>query len=90
LRAQRPNQLRFCQASDGVRIAFTVHGTGPVLIANTCWLTHLHWQSPVYRHFFAGRGEIATVVRYDDRGLGMSDREVDDFSLDAGSLTSRR
>jgi pimeloyl-ACP methyl ester carboxylesterase len=28
-------------------------------------------------------GEIATVIRYDERGFGMSDWNVDDFSIEA-------
>lgn len=75
--------MRFCRSADGVRIAYAVHGSGPLLVANTCWLTHLHWACDVYRHFFDGLGELATVVRYDDRGYGLSDRDVEDFSLAA-------
>ncbi len=75
--------VRFCLAPDGVRIAYTVHGSGPPLVATTCWLTHLHWESPVFAHFFEAIGAYATVIRYDDRGFGLSDRETEDFSLDA-------
>lgn len=51
----------------------------------TCWLSHLQydWQSPVWRHFLADLGKIATVVRYDERGYGLSDWDVDDFGLEA-------
>jgi pimeloyl-ACP methyl ester carboxylesterase/DNA-binding CsgD family transcriptional regulator len=48
-------------------------------------LSHLQydWQSPVWRHFLDDLGEIATVVRYDERGYGLSDWEVGDFGLEA-------
>ncbi len=78
-------QVRFCRASDGVRIAYAVHGSGPPLVVSTCWLSHLQhdWQSPVWRHFLEDLGRFATIIRYDERGFGLSDWEVDDFCLDA-------
>jgi len=77
--------VRFCRAPDGVRIAYAVHGAGPALVVTTCWLSHLQhdWQSPVWRHFLRDLGEVATVIRYDERGHGLSDRDVEDFSLEA-------
>lgn len=80
-----PQQLRFCRSADGTRIAYARHGSGPPLVIATCWLSHLQydWQSPVWRHFLDDLGEIATVVRYDERGYGLSDWDVTDFSLQA-------
>jgi pimeloyl-ACP methyl ester carboxylesterase/DNA-binding CsgD family transcriptional regulator len=78
-------EIRFCRAADGVRLAYAVHGTGPPLVVASCWLSHLQydWQSPVWRHFLDQLGELATVIRYDERGFGMSDWNIDDFSLEA-------
>jgi pimeloyl-ACP methyl ester carboxylesterase/DNA-binding CsgD family transcriptional regulator len=83
--ASPPQKLRFCRSADGTRIAYARHGSGPPLVIATCWLSHLQydWQSPVWRHFLDELGEIATVVRYDERGYGLSDWDVTDFSLDA-------
>lgn len=77
-------QVRFCRSSDGVTIAYAVHGSGPPLLLNSCWLSHLEhdWSSPVWRHWLVELGRVATVVRYDERGFGMSERDVADFSLD--------
>lgn len=77
-------QVRFCRATDGVRLAWARHGSGPPLVIAACWLSHLQhdWQSPVWRHFLDGLGRIATVYRYDERGFGLSDWDVDDFSLE--------
>jgi pimeloyl-ACP methyl ester carboxylesterase/DNA-binding CsgD family transcriptional regulator len=77
--------VRFCRAPDGVRIAYAVHGSGPPMVITTCWLSHLQhdWQSPVWRHFLRDLGRVATIIRYDERGHGLSDRDVDDFSLEA-------
>lgn len=62
-----------------------MHGRGPALLVSTCWLSHLQfdWQSPVWRHFLTDLGEFATVIRYDERGHGMSDWDVTDHGLEA-------
>ena len=80
-----PQSIRFCRAPDGVRIAYAVHGSGPPLLVSTCWLSQLQydWESPVWHHFLRDLGRFATIVRYDDRGHGLSDWEVDDYSLEA-------
>jgi pimeloyl-ACP methyl ester carboxylesterase/DNA-binding CsgD family transcriptional regulator len=79
------DQVRFCRSVDGVRIAYATHGTGAPLVVNTCWLSHLQhdWQSPVWRHFLLELGELASMTRYDERGFGLSDWEVTDFSFEA-------
>lgn len=84
-RPQAPQQVRFCRAPDGVRIAYAVHGTGPPLLVSTCWLSHLQfdWESPVWRHFLVDLGRFATVIRFDERGHGLSDWDVTDHSLEA-------
>ena len=84
-RVPQRQDVRFCRAADGTRIAYARHGSGPPLVLDACWLSHLQfdWQSPVWRHFLAGLGEFATVIRFDERGFGLSDWEVTDFSLSA-------
>jgi pimeloyl-ACP methyl ester carboxylesterase/DNA-binding CsgD family transcriptional regulator len=78
-------EIRFCRGTDGVRLAYAKHGSGPPLVVVSCWLGHLQfdWQSPVWRHFLEGLGGIATTYRYDERGFGLSDWDVEDFSLEA-------
>jgi pimeloyl-ACP methyl ester carboxylesterase/DNA-binding CsgD family transcriptional regulator len=78
-------QIRFCHAPDGVRIAYATTGTGPPLIRVTNWLTHLNldWESPVWHHWFKALSQGQQLVRYDARGTGLSDRKVDRLSLDA-------
>jgi pimeloyl-ACP methyl ester carboxylesterase/DNA-binding CsgD family transcriptional regulator len=80
-----PQDVRFCRSADGTRLAYAVHGAGPPLLLASCWLSHLEfdWQSPVWRHFLLGIGRFATAVRYDERGYGLSDWDVSDYSLDA-------
>jgi pimeloyl-ACP methyl ester carboxylesterase/DNA-binding CsgD family transcriptional regulator len=84
-RSHVPQQVRFCRAPDGVRIAYAVHGDGPPLLISTCWLSHLQfdWESPVWRHFLTDIGRFATVIRFDERGHGLSDWDVTDHCLGA-------
>ena len=78
-------EVRFCTAPDGVRIAYAIHGTGPPLVRTATWLTHLEfdWESPVWRHWLEGLADGNRVLRYDERGCGLSDHDVEDVSLDA-------
>jgi pimeloyl-ACP methyl ester carboxylesterase/DNA-binding CsgD family transcriptional regulator len=78
-------EIRFCTSADGVRIAFARHGSGPPLVKAAHWLTHLEfdWESPVWTHWLRDLGSSFTVIRHDERGCGLSDREVPEHSLDA-------
>jgi DNA-binding SARP family transcriptional activator/pimeloyl-ACP methyl ester carboxylesterase len=77
--------IRFCTSPDGVRLAYAVVGKGPVLVKAANWLSHLEydWKSPVWRHWLNGLSSNRTLVRYDERGCGLSDWNVENFSLDA-------
>ncbi|KGN42434.1 LuxR family transcriptional regulator [Knoellia aerolata DSM 18566] len=77
-------EIRFCRSSDGVQIAYAVHGSGPPLVVDSCWLSHLQydWQSPVWRHHLVEWGRSHTVIRFDERGHGLSDRDVADHGLE--------
>ena len=77
--------VRFCTASDGVRIAYATVGSGPPLLKTANWLNHLEfdWESPIWRHLFRAMAQDHTLVRYDSRGNGLSDWSVDDLTLDA-------
>lgn len=77
--------VRFVTAPDGTRLAYAVHGRGQPLVRAAHWLTHVQydWDSPVWRPLLVDLGRRFTVVRYDERGCGLSDRDAVDFSLDA-------
>jgi class 3 adenylate cyclase/pimeloyl-ACP methyl ester carboxylesterase len=89
VRGRTPQKLqqdiRFCTASDGVQLAYSVMGNGPPLVKAGNWMTHLEYEleSPTRLHFWSQLARDRTVVRYDARGNGLSDREVADISLDA-------
>lgn len=74
--------IRYLNTRDGVRLAWAASGSGPTLVKAANWITHLEydWQSPVWRHWVTFLSEHFTTIRYDERGCGLSQREVDDVS----------
>jgi len=89
--------VRFASTSDGVSIAFAVHGHGPPLVFTRGWISHLdlHWLDPDFRLFMEALGRHFTVVRYDMRGNGLSDRDVtgrlslDELMLDLEAVLAK-
>lgn len=77
--------IRYCTTGDGVRIAYALSGSGPPLVKAANWLSHLdhEWTSPIWSHWIDALCSRHVLVRYDERGCGLSDWEVADFSLDA-------
>ena len=77
-------QIRFCTTSDGVRIAYATVGEGPPLVYVCGWPQHLEleWETPFSRSFLEALAQGFTLIRYDMRGSGLSDREASDFSLE--------
>src|SRR5574341_771888 len=73
-------EVRYCTSADGTRIAYTVFGDGPALLQ--CPYT---WESFAdegdlgehYRRLWRGR----TTVRYDFRGVGLSQRTAPSYEL---------
>ena len=83
--ANLTQEIRYCQAPDGVRLAYAKVGSGPPLVRSAHWLGHLEydWELPVYRPMLLGLAQKFTLVRYDARGNGLSDWDVGEISLDA-------
>jgi len=73
------HETRFCTAPDGVGLAYAIEGQGPPLVKASNWMTHLEYerQSPVWRHWVRELSRGHTLVRYDERGCGLSDRQFD-------------
>src|SRR5262245_54656550 len=69
--------IRFLQFADR-RVAYSVTGTGPPLVAPAWWVSHveLDWRDESFRNLWESVGEGYSVVRYDRLGVGLSDREV--------------
>jgi len=78
-------QIRFCTTSDGVRIAYATMGEGPPCVIAPYWCANLEldWQRAECRAFLEGLGRGRLLVSFDRRGVGASQREVDDLSLEA-------
>ncbi|HEX6015601.1 MAG TPA: alpha/beta fold hydrolase, partial [Geminicoccaceae bacterium] len=81
----RQQKIRFATAADGARIAYAVAGRGPPLVKAANWLNHLDfdWHSPVWRHWMEALTADRCLVRYDERGTGVSDWAVEDLSFEA-------
>ena len=77
-------EIRFCTSADGARIAYATAGRGAPLVKAANWLSHLEydWESPVWRGWLAQLTREFRVVRYDERGCGLSDWEAP-LSFDA-------
>jgi pimeloyl-ACP methyl ester carboxylesterase/DNA-binding CsgD family transcriptional regulator len=75
--------IRFVTTRDGVTLAWAVAGQGPDLVKASNWLSHLEfeWESPVWRHWIRFFAEHFRFIRYDERGCGMSDWDVEEHSF---------
>jgi DNA-binding SARP family transcriptional activator/pimeloyl-ACP methyl ester carboxylesterase/tRNA A-37 threonylcarbamoyl transferase component Bud32 len=78
-------EIRFCRAPDGVQIAYATVGDGPPLVKVANWLSHLEydWQSPIWHHWLSTLARNRQLIRYDERGCGLSDWDVADMSFEA-------
>ena len=80
----KPKQkIRLCTADDGVRLAYALTGAGTPLVKAANYLTHLEHDWPVWQHWLDEFSTHFQLLRYDERGSGLSDREVQHFSIDA-------
>lgn len=78
------DQIQYCTASDGVRLAYSVIGKGTPIVRISHWFTHLEYdlKTPVSRHMLLGFAHRHKLLRYDGRGTGLSQREVETISFD--------
>jgi pimeloyl-ACP methyl ester carboxylesterase/DNA-binding CsgD family transcriptional regulator len=79
-----PQQIRFCKSRDGIQIAYATCGAGPVLMWAQHWVHNLEldWDNSIWRPWLTWLTQRYTVLRYDWRGCGLSDRQTVNFSLD--------
>ena len=77
--------IRFAKSQDGTQVAYAKSGNGPPLLRAGHFLTHLKrdWEGSVYQPMIAALSAAHTLVRYDQRGTGLSQADVDDLSLEA-------
>lgn len=76
--------VRFVEASGGDQLAYAVSGHGPPLVKAANWMTHIEFdrESSVWRHWIESLSAGRSLVRYDERGCGLSSWETDDFTFD--------
>ncbi|MGE0500994.1 MAG: alpha/beta fold hydrolase [Rhizobiaceae bacterium] len=80
---QRRQNVRFCRSFDGAEIAYAVSGSGPAVVMLPSWLTHLEhqWRSVAWQPWLEALTSRYSLVRYDPRGCGLSDRNVANLSF---------
>lgn len=77
-------RVAFCRSADGTQIAYATSGEGYPLVKAGHWLTHLEhdWHSPIWRPFLDRLNARYRVIRYDQRGNGLSDWDIGDLAID--------
>ncbi|HTO74650.1 MAG TPA: alpha/beta fold hydrolase [Thermoanaerobaculia bacterium] len=77
-------RVRYLRTEDGVQLAWAEIGAGPVLVKASNWMSHLEYEleSPVWGHWIRFFGDHFRFLRWDERGCGLTDREVDELSFD--------
>jgi len=77
-------QIRYCTTPDGIDLPFSFSGQGPTLIKVANWLNHLErdWTSPMWAPFFKAFSAEHTFIRYDSRGVGLSNWGVGQFCFE--------
>ncbi len=78
-------QVRYCTSSDGIRIAYAELGQGPPHVSVFTWASNLemNWSDPQTRPWLEKAAGKRRLIRFDRRGIGLSQRDVSDVSLDA-------
>ena len=69
-------RLGFCTTDDGVRICYATVGEGPPLVKAPNWLSHIEfeWHNPVWSHWWEELSANHTVIKFDQRGSGLSEK----------------
>ena len=82
---QLHQQISYCTSADGCAIAMASLGQGPVLLKSPNFVTHLDadWRSPLWRHIFENLSSEHKLLRFDQRGNGLSERHPETISFDA-------
>jgi pimeloyl-ACP methyl ester carboxylesterase/DNA-binding CsgD family transcriptional regulator len=80
-----PKDIRFARVSSGARIAWAKSGRGPPLVRVAHWMTHVEHDtvSPIWQPWLTGLGRHLEVIRYDERGCGLSGADTVPLGLEA-------
>jgi class 3 adenylate cyclase/pimeloyl-ACP methyl ester carboxylesterase len=80
--ARYEQEIQFCTTPDRIQLAYARTGSGPPLVKTGNWMTHLEFdfESPIWRGLYRELSRDRSLIRYDARGNGLSDREVEEVS----------
>jgi class 3 adenylate cyclase len=82
-------QVQYAKTSDGVSIAFSVAGSGPPLVYVRTWTAshvQLNWQQEDQGKLYEALAAHRTLITFDRRGAGLSDRAVSELTLETLTL----
>lgn len=85
IQTEHAQDVRFCKARDGTRLAYASSGKGSPVLRAAHWMSHLtyDWHSPIWHHWITTISQNHRLIRYDERCNGLSQREVADVSFEA-------
>src|SRR6516162_4732016 len=77
-------EVSFCRTSEGINLAVAVCGKGLPVVKAANWMNHVEfdWQSPVWSPLLTQLAAQFRLIRYDERGTGLSDWNVADLSFE--------
>lgn len=83
-RGASEQKIAFCRTLDGVRLAYGQTGSGPPLLKTANWLNHLEheWENPLWQHWIEELSSRHALLRYDERGNGLSDWDIPELNFD--------
>jgi pimeloyl-ACP methyl ester carboxylesterase len=78
-------EIQYCTTPDGVRLAYSMIGEGTSIVRTPHWFAHLEYdlQGPIFRHHILGLAHRHSLLRYDGRGIGLSQRDISEISFDS-------
>ena len=82
-------RIQYAKTTDGVSIAYWTLGEGSPLVQMPAGpLAHIQmeWEVPEFSAWYKRLAENRMLIQYDGRGMGMSQHNVNDYSLDALTL----
>lgn len=80
----RSVEVRYCRTPDGINVAYGETGQGAPLVKAASFMTHIQNDSEgiLFRDWIRSFTKYCRYIRYDERGNGLSDWSIDDFSFD--------
>ena len=83
--AAHKQRVQFCNSADGTQIAYASVGEGFPILKAPSYLTHIEyeWANTFWGPFLSEMASNNRLVRFDQRGNGLSDWEIERITPDA-------